>query len=169
MKISVLAATLAMTLLLTPRLRAAEEAPKPASTPADACLGSWYTEEQKSKIEIVKKDGKFEGKITWLKAPKYTEEDAEGELGVVKHDRKNPDAAKRATPLLGLQILQGFTYAGESRWENGTVYDPESGKTYKCKMWLDGNDKLKVKGYVGVSVLGRTTLWTRAEDKSEKK
>ena len=48
------------------------------------------------------------------------------------------------------------------RWEGGTIYDPETGKIYKCRMWFDDNtDILKVKGYIGVSFVGRTTEWER--------
>lgn len=134
----------------------------------DQILGHWYTDKQEAKVEVTKKDGKFFGKLVWLKEPKY--EAGDPEAGVDKHDRENPDEKLRSRPILGLQILKDFTYAGGNRWENGTIYDPESGKTYKCKMWFEEKDKLNVKGYVGVSLLGRTTLWTRApaEEKSEK-
>lgn len=127
---------------------------------ADQILGYWYTDKQEAKVEVTKKDGKFYGKLIWLKEPKYEADDPEA--GVEKHDRENPDASLKSRPILGLEILKGFTYAGNNHWQNGTIYDPESGKTYKCKMWIEEKGKLNVKGYVGVSVLGRTTLWTRA-------
>jgi uncharacterized protein (DUF2147 family) len=127
---------------------------------ADQVLGHWFTDKEEAKVEITKKDGKFFGKLIWLSEPKYPADDPEA--GVEKHDRENPDAKLKSRPVLGLEILKEFSYAGENLWQNGTIYDPESGKTYKCKMWIDEKDKLKVKGYVGVSVLGRTTIWTRA-------
>jgi uncharacterized protein (DUF2147 family) len=61
---------------------------------------------------------------------------------------------------MGLDILSGFKYGGGNIWQDGKIYDPKNGKTYSCKMTLEGNE-LKVRGYVGFSLLGRTTVWTR--------
>jgi uncharacterized protein (DUF2147 family) len=61
---------------------------------------------------------------------------------------------------MGLDILSGFKFSGGNIWEDGKIYDPKNGKTYSCKMTLEGNE-LKVRGYVGFSLLGRTTVWTR--------
>lgn len=147
--------SLSSLLLLHPRVLPAAE------IKADSVVGLWYTDKQDAKVEITQKDGKFYGKIISLKEPQYPKDDEKGEAGKDKHDRENPDPALHARPIIGLEILKDFTYSGNGLWQSGTVYDPESGKTYKCKMWLDGDSKLNVKGYVGVSVLGRTTLWTR--------
>ena len=66
-------------------------------------------------------------------------------------------------PLLNLQILKDFVYDAEDKeWEDGTIYDPKNGKTYSCYMTLDGT-KLNVRGYVGVSMIGRTSVWTRVQ------
>jgi uncharacterized protein (DUF2147 family) len=54
-----------------------------------------------------------------------------------------------------------FVYDGEGVWEDGDIYDPKSGKTYSCYMKLQSMDKLKVRGYIGISLIGRTTYWTR--------
>jgi uncharacterized protein (DUF2147 family) len=61
-----------------------------------------------------------------------------------------------------LPILKDFEFTGKSTWENGTIYDPKNGKTYSCYLILQPDKTLKVRGYVGVSMLGRTTIWTRA-------
>jgi len=61
---------------------------------------------------------------------------------------------------LGLEILKNFKYKGTNEWTGGRIYDPKNGKTYSCNMRLEG-DTLKVRGYIGISVLGRTTVWTR--------
>ena len=79
-------------------------------------------------------------------------------------DAKNPDPALRSRPLVGLELFEGFTWDGDGRWTGGTIYDPNSGKTYRCIItWVDENT-LKVRGYVGVPMLGRTETWTRAPD-----
>ena len=69
-------------------------------------------------------------------------------------------------PVIGLIIVKDFVYKGDGQWHKGTIYDPDNGKTYKCKIKFGDNEKvLKVRGFIGVSLLGRTTLWTRVEDK----
>ena len=120
---------------------------------ADAILGQWYTEEGRSLVEIYKCEQSYCGKIVWLKYPKDEE-------GREKVDKENPDETKRARKLIGLDIVWGFSFEGEDGWRNGKIYDPKNGKTYSCRMVLEGNS-LKVRGYVGFSLLGRTTVWTR--------
>jgi uncharacterized protein (DUF2147 family) len=119
----------------------------------DAIVGEWYTAGGTSVVEIYQCSELYCGKIVWLKNPK-TEE------GKDKTDVKNPDESKRSRRIMGLEILSGFKHAGENIWEDGKIYDPKNGKTYSCKMKLDGSE-LKVRGYVGFALLGRTTVWTR--------
>jgi uncharacterized protein (DUF2147 family) len=119
----------------------------------DAILGQWITEGEKSYVEIYKCEQLYCGKIVWLKNPKDEE-------GREKVDKKNPDESLRNRKLLGLPILWSFRHNGENLWENGKIYDPQDGKTYSCKMTLEG-EKLKVRGFIGFSLLGRTAVWTR--------
>ena len=122
---------------------------------ADAILGEWYTDPEKKDavVEIYKDNDVYSGKIVWLKNP--NEED-----GTPKVDDQNPDEARRSDPIIGLNLVKGFTYKGGNKWADGTIYDPNNGKTYKCKMKLEGSE-LKVRGFIGVSLLGRTTVWLR--------
>ena len=79
-------------------------------------------------------------------------------------DEKNPDPALRDRPLIGLELFGNFSYNGDGRWSGGTIYDPNSGKTYRCIItWVDQNT-LKVRGYIGVPMLGRTETWRRVPD-----
>ena len=135
-----------------------------ATEPADAVVGEWLTAEGKGRVEIVKKvnakkQTRYHGRIVWLKEPKYPADDEEA--GKTKHDRHNPDAAKRKKPIVGLTMLSNFEYTGDKTWSNGTIYDPENGKTYKCVITMPNPKKLHVRGYIGFSFLGRTTVWTR--------
>jgi uncharacterized protein (DUF2147 family) len=121
----------------------------------------WFNGEKDAKIEIVKCAGKYCGKIIWLKEPNYPDSSKDGTPGTQKLDHNNPDAALKKTPIIGLSIVHDFSYAGENIWKDGKVYDPKNGKTYKGKMTLVSPAQLDLRGYIGISLLGRTTIWTR--------
>ena len=87
--------------------------------------------------------------------------DKSGNRGPSDKDNLNPDPALRDRLLLGLTIMDGFTYAGGGKWKSGRIYDPNSGKTYKCKLTLVDKNTLELRGYIGFSLLGRTETWTR--------
>lgn len=123
----------------------------------DDILGNWYTAENKTVIHIYKNKSDFYfGKITWLKNPK-------DEQGKDKLDKENPDAKLKSTPLLGLLLLKSFKFE-DDKWVNGTIYDPENGKTYKCIITMKDKNTLNVRGYIGISAIGRTTTWVRKKD-----
>jgi uncharacterized protein (DUF2147 family) len=119
-------------------------------------MGTWYNSTRESRIEIYKCGDKYCGKIVWLKEPNY-------EDGKPKIDKNNPDATLQNRPIMGLALMKDFTYDAKNVWEDGQIYDPQSGKTYSCKMTLTSKDQLEVRGYVGISLLGRTDVWTRAK------
>lgn len=121
----------------------------------DAILGDWYNTEKSGKINIYKCGNKYCGKIVWLKEPNRD--------GKPKLDKNNPDSKLKSRPIIGLVILQDFEYEGDKEWEDGTIYDPENGKTYSCIMTLKDKNILQVRGYIGFSLLGRTVEWTRAQ------
>ena len=123
-------------------------------------LGIWKTEKDESKIEIFRCGEKICGKIIWLKNPLYTDS-RDGEVGTPILDHNNPDPALRSRPVLGLQILAGFTAEGGNNWRNGTCYDPKSGNTYRGKIHLAAPDRLELRGYIGIPLFGRTAIWTR--------
>ena len=89
--------------------------------------------------------------------------DESGNRGPSDKDKLNPDPALRDRLLLGLTIMDGLTYAGGGKWKNGRIYDPNSGKTYKCKLTLVDENTLELRGYIGFSLLGRTETWMRRE------
>ncbi len=122
---------------------------------ADDILGTWFTEGGKSKVEITKKDGRYSGKIIWLKEPNRAD-------GTAKLDKNNEDESLKGRGILGLPVIQGFEW-DDDLFEDGTIYDPENGKTYSCEMTWEDKDTLNVRGYVGFSLLGRTTVWTRVK------
>jgi uncharacterized protein (DUF2147 family) len=126
---------------------------------ADAVIGNWLTASGKAIVQIYKSDAKYNGKIFWLKTPNNEE-------GKPKMDKNNPDKAKQTNPLMGLNMLKGFVF-NKNQWEDGTIYDPENGKTYSCKItYRDG--KLDLRGFIGISLIGRTQTWTKVELPSKK-
>jgi len=130
---------------------------------ADKVLGFWLTEKGTSQVEIYKAaDGKYFGKISWLEEL--------NEDGKPKMDKENPDEALRSRPILGLNLLKEFVYnAKNEEWVDGSIYDPDNGKTYDCYMWFeDDSNVLKIKGFVmGMRFLGRSTTWKRENDRNK--
>ena len=76
-------------------------------------------------------------------------------------DDKNPDPELRSRELDGVTIMKGFKYDGDDHWSGGTIYDPNSGHTYKGKLTLIDANTLKLRGYIGISLFGRSDTWTR--------
>ena len=126
----------------------------------DSILGLWKTEGGESKLEIFRCGEKVCVKIAWLKEPDYTDS-SEGQVGTPKMDRNNPDPALKNRPMVGLQIMEGFTAAGDGRWDDGIIYNPENGKKYHGKLHLVSPERLELRGYLGISLLGRNYLLTR--------
>ena len=138
-----------------------------ADGPANELLGQWYTEDDASKVHVVKKNGKYFGTIIWLAEPIYPDDDPT-DAGKPKRNRKNPDKALQREPIIGMQVLKNFTYDTSDReWVDGTIYDPDVGKTYKCVIKFQADPKaqggktLNLRGYIGLPALGRTTVWRR--------
>jgi uncharacterized protein (DUF2147 family) len=130
-----------------------------AAPAADRVVGLWLTEERDAHVRVERVGDRYEGTIVWLKEPRFPADDDQGMAGQPKVDRENPDPARRAAPILGLRIVQGFRFR-DGEWKDGTIYDPNNGKTYKCRMWFEG-ETLRVRGFIGISLLGRSTSWTR--------
>lgn len=134
-----------------------------AAGPGDAIVGVWLTEpdevEGRAKVEITAEGGEYRGEIVWLEKPLY--EGGGGESGDPKRDANNPDPELRSRPILGLKLMEGFTYQGDESWGGGTIYDPAKGTTYRAKLKLLDDDTLKVRGFIGISLLGRNSIWTR--------
>jgi uncharacterized protein (DUF2147 family) len=82
------------------------------------------------------------------------------EKGKPLTDSENPDPAKRNRKLEGLEIISGLAYA-DGKWK-GTIYDPESGKTYKSQIKLVNENTLELTGYVGLPMFGITETWKRS-------
>ena len=103
-------------------------------------------------LKIYETSGKYFGKLVWTKNP-------------TNLDSNNPDVSKRSQKRLGLVIMNNFIFDGDDTWEKGTIYDPKNGKTYDCKVTRDAKGNLDIRGYVGISLLGRTSHFTKVDFK----
>jgi len=133
-----------------------------AQSKADRVVGIYLTRDdktkkEKSQVQIYKtSDGKYYGKIAWLFEP--------NENGKPKMDKNNPADNLKTRPVFGLALLNSFSYdADKDEWSDGTIYDPQNGKTYKCFMRFSDANTLKVSGYIGRQWMGlnRTVVWTK--------
>jgi len=115
-------------------------------------VGFWKNED--ATFEIFEDQAKLSGKIIAMRDPQTPE-------GKDKTDIHNSDPSKRERPIIGLVFMSGFTRKSDTRWDNGTVYDPKTGNTYSGYMELDGPEKIKLRGFIGISLIGRTDVWTR--------
>ena len=119
-------------------------------------VGLWYAEGGAAEVEIRPCPDGLCGRVVLLRSPI-------SDNGCELHDDKNPDPAARGKPIIGLVVLHGLKQLdGEGRqWAGATIYDPVSGRTYWCNARLDGDDRLFLRGFWGIQLLGRTTTWTR--------
>lgn len=121
----------------------------------DAILGKWASSNGEGQIEIFAIGGKYFGKLAWLKEPNNAN-------GKPKLDTKNPTANLQNRPLLGLVILKDFVF-DDGKWTDGNIYDPKTGKTYSCILSLKENGLLNIRGYVGISLIGRSETWKQVK------
>lgn len=114
--------------------------------------GLWTSNLGKGRVEIKREGDIYRGQLVWLKTPNYPD-------GSPKMDKHNSDKLKQSQPLIGLYVLNNMVFL-KDHWDNGTIYDPESGRTYTCRITIK-EDKLEMRGYIGISQIGRTQTWTR--------
>jgi len=123
-----------------------------AETP-DPVTGLWLTQNERSVIEVKPCDqgqgASICGNIYWIIE------------GGMQADTNNPDESKRSTPMCGLPILWGFEKERAGVWESGNIYKADDGDLYSADLDLQDDGTLKVRGYLGVSWLGKTQIWSR--------
>ncbi len=123
---------------------------------SQSVLGKWKTiddktNQAKSIVEIYESNGKVYGKV----------------IEIFNEAKRNNTCTKctgadKNKPVLGLVIIKGLSKDGEE-YSDGKILDPESGSLYKCMLKLVGKEKLEVRGYMGISLIGRSQTWVRAK------
>jgi uncharacterized protein (DUF2147 family) len=123
-------------------------------------LGRWQTYDEKTEkpngiIEFFYSNGQIKAKV--IDGPEVYNADKS-----LKKDVKNPDKTKRSRLVKGMVFIYGFTWDAENhKYKKGKIYDSRSGGTYSAQMQLVTKDKLKVTGYLGITLFGKTVYWTR--------
>lgn len=123
--------------------------------------GTWRTADGRALIEIHPCGAKICGRVAWLREPNFPSDDREGMAGKPRIDRYNPNAELRNRRVLGLRIMAGFMRKDDTRWEQGTIYDADTGSTYRARLTLLSPDRLALHGYIGIPLFGKSSIWTR--------
>lgn len=123
---------------------------------AQSVIGKWKTVddktgEDKSIVEIFEVNGKIYGKVVEILNPAN------------KNNKcKDCKGADKDKPILGITVIKGLSKEGD-KWTNGQILDPNEGKLYKCTITLKNANTLDVRGYIGISLIGRSQTWTRVK------
>jgi uncharacterized protein (DUF2147 family) len=124
-------------------------------TKGNQILGAWLSEDKDVKVEIYKSGDHYFGKLVWGK------EMYEADGKTSRKDVENKDQKLRSRNLKDLIMLSNFTYHDDV-WDGGEIYDPRNGSTYNCILKLK-DDRLDIRGYIGISLFGKTTVWERVQ------
>jgi len=121
-------------------------------------LGVWATDGNDSHVKIENCGTNLCGTIVWLKDPL-------GDDGGPAVDSRNSDPSLRGRKLVGLRLLSGFEKNSDDSnvWKDGHIYDPDDGRTYSCNLTVQDKNTLRVRGYFGFSLLGKTQIWNRVQ------
>jgi uncharacterized protein (DUF2147 family) len=116
--------------------------------------GLWLDESKAGGIQVEPCGDKMCGRLVWMLHPL-------NDKGQPKIDTKNPDAKLKSRPFCGMTLMGGFVKSGPGEWEDGWVYNPDDGETYQAHFELQKDGTLHFRGFVGISLLGKTQTWTR--------
>jgi uncharacterized protein (DUF2147 family) len=120
--------------------------------------GMWLDESKRGGIVIEPCGDKLCGRLMWMLHPL-------DDKGQPKFDSKNPDPKLRSRSLCGLPLMGGFVKDGPNEWDDGWIYNSEDGNTYDSKFQLLPDGTLKLRGFLGISLLGQSQIWTRPTEK----
>lgn len=121
---------------------------------ADDIAGVWVKDDGAFKVRIEKIADKYYGKILWLEQPLDKD-------GKPKKDIYNPDPKLRDNSIIGLTVLKSLKYERDGQWEDGELYDLESGKSYDCKITLRDKNRAEMRAYMTFSFLGKSFFFNR--------
>ena len=125
-----------------------------AAQPGSSPEGRWLTEKKNGIIEIFRCGNNLCGRLLWFRIKP-------GDSNQQGVDFENPDPKQRNRPLCGLVFMSGFKPDGPNGWEDGRVYNSDDGNTYHATMTLQPDGRLRLHGYIVVTLIGASEIWTR--------
>jgi uncharacterized protein (DUF2147 family) len=125
--------------------------------------GLWWAEGGAAQVRVAPCDEELCAHVEWLRSPF-------DDNGCVLVDTHNPDPGLRARRVQGMRILEGLVRNDprSMRWTGGVIYDPGSGRSYQCTLTLAGPNRIELRGYIGIPLLGRSTSWFRVGSELER-
>lgn len=120
---------------------------------ADAIVGTWEADDGTVKLDMVKDGPEFQAHLL------YGNQVVESDNVTFRNDAKNPDPALRSRSLKNIVFLRGLRWE-DGKWSGGSLYDASSGRTYRCEVALE-DDKMRLRGYIGIPALGQTRVFHR--------
>lgn len=124
---------------------------------SDAIAGRWMSSENNLEVEIYKSGNLYNARVIWI-----DDSNDKSRPMNVRCDIKNPNEALRSRKIIGLEVMYGLAYnADQKEWMNGKIYDPESGREWNAKAWLNKEGYLKVRGYWGLEFIGKCLLFKK--------
>jgi uncharacterized protein (DUF2147 family) len=116
-------------------------------------FGRWLTEDRQGVVETYRCGRELCGKVVWEAVPS-------GKTGRSNVDDMNPDPSRRGQPICNLQVMSGFKAKSPLEWVGGSIYEPQTGKTYSAEITVADGPTMKLRGYVGIPLFGKTQVWT---------
>ena len=117
--------------------------------------GVWFNDTGRGAIELYPCNKELCGKIVWLREPLSAS-------GRPLQDRNNPEPSRRGDKICGLEVIAGIEPQNDGTWDGGRIYDPQTGKTYNVAIERLGPKQLRITGYLGIKLLGKSFVWQRA-------
>lgn len=129
----------------------------PAAAAGDPAFGYWLVENRRAIVELHGCGVELCGRIAWLAEPFNPD-------GSAKTDLNNPDPAMRTQTLCGLALIRNLSAKRPGVWDGGEIYNAKDGSTYSVRVMADSDNRLEVRGFLGISLLGKSQSWTRVDD-----
>lgn len=121
-----------------------------------ALAGTWLKDDKAFKVRIEKQGERFFGKIIWMERNHWAD-------GSPKKDHLNPNPKLRSRSYIGIPVVLGLKYDGDDTWNDGKIYDPESGKTYDCRITLVNRNRAEIRAYIGFPWIGKSLYFNRVD------
>ncbi len=130
--------------------------PADTNTISDQIVGRWMSEQKDLAVEVYKVKDHYAGKVVWFDCSKP------GTPPMAQHfDTENPNPKLRSRPWLGMNVLNDLKFNGTDEWNSGTVYDPNSGRTYRTVVRMASSKSIVVRGYWGIELLGKNMRFNK--------